>query len=63
MLAFLASHCYCLDGQLVRASASEAVDLGLIPSAVQPITLKLVFTAFLLDTQNWRNSVEKKPAS
>ena len=36
---------------MVRASASVAVDLGLIPSRVKPMTLKLVF-----------DSVESKPA-
>ena len=40
------------DGRVVRASASEAVDLGLIPSRVEPMTLKLVFTASLLDAQH-----------
>ena len=34
------------------AFASGAVDLGLIPSQVKPITLKLVFTASLLDVQH-----------
>ena len=34
-----------------RASASEAVDSSLIPSRLEPITLKLVFTASLLDVQ------------
>ena len=34
-----------------RASALGAVDLGLIPSRVKPMTLKLVFTAFLLDAE------------
>ena len=27
------------DGRVVRASASEAIDLGLIPSRVKPMTL------------------------
>ena len=42
------------DGRVVRASASGAVDLGLIPSRVKPTTLKLVFTATasLLDAQH-----------
>ena len=40
------------DGRVVRAFASEVVDLGLIPSRVKPMTLKLVFTAYLLDVQN-----------
>ena len=35
------------DGRVVRASASGAVDLGLILSRVKPMTLKLVFTAYL----------------
>ena len=34
------------DGQVVRASTSGAVDLGLILSQVKPMTLKLVFTSF-----------------
>ena len=34
-------------GRVVKASG--AVDLGLIPSRVKPMTLKLVFTASLLD--------------
>ena len=37
------------------ASASGSVDLG----RVKPITLKLVFTASLLDVQHLRDSVEK----
>ena len=36
------------DCRVVRASASTDVDLGLIPSRVKPVTLKLVFTASLL---------------
>ena len=40
------------DGRVVRVSASAAVDLGLIPSRVKPITLKLVFTAPLLDAHH-----------
>ena len=36
---------------MVRASASGAVDLGLIPSRVKPMTLKLLLTASLLDVQ------------
>ena len=40
------------DGREVRASASGAVNLGLIPSRVKPMTLKLVFTASLLDAQH-----------
>ena len=40
------------DDQVVRASASGAVDLGLIPSRVKAMTLKLVFTSSLLDVQH-----------
>ena len=31
------------DGRVVRASASGAVDSGVIPSRVKPMTLKLLF--------------------
>ena len=48
---------------MVRASASGAVDLGLIPSRLPPMTLKLVFTASRLDAQHLTNDVENKPAS
>ena len=48
---------------MVRASASEAVDSGLLPSRVKPMTLKFVFTASLLDVQHRRGSVENMPAS
>ena len=53
------------DGRVVglRASALGAVDLGLVPSRIKLITLKLVFTASLLDAQHGRDSVENKPAS
>ena len=43
---------YSSDGRVVRASASKAVDLGLIPSQVKPMTVKLAFTASLLDAQH-----------
>ena len=39
-------------GRVVRASASLAVDSSLIPSEVKPTTLKLIFTASLLDAQH-----------
>ena len=48
---------------MVRASASGAVDLSLIPSPIKPMTLRLTFTAFLLNTQHQRDSVENKPVS
>ena len=37
------------DVGMVKASVSGAVDSGLIPRRVGPMTIKLVFTAFLLD--------------
>ena len=45
---------------MVRLSDSGAVE---IPSRVKPMTLKLVFTASLLDAQHKRDSLENKPAS
>ena len=51
------------DGEVVRASASGAIDLGLIPSQVKPMTLKMVFTASLLDAQHERDCVENKTTS
>ena len=51
------------DGQVDKVSASGAVDSGLILSRVKRMTLKLLFTAFLLDAQYERDSVENKPAS
>ena len=46
------------DGRVVRASASGAVHSGLTPSRVKPMTLKLIFAAFLLDDQDKRGRVE-----
>ena len=47
-----------------RVSASGAIVYsGLIPSLVKPVTLKLLFTAFLLDFEHLRDSVQNKPAS
>ena len=43
-----------LDGRVVKASASGAVYSGVIPSRVKPVTVKLVFTAFLLDAHHKR---------
>ena len=48
---------------MVRASASAAVFSSLIPSRVKPMTLKLVFSAYLLDAHHYRDSVENKPAN
>ena len=51
------------DGRVVRASDLRAVDMGLIPSRVKPMALKLLFTAYLRDAQHLRRSVKSKPAS
>ena len=40
------------DGRVIIASALGAVDSGLIPSRVKPMTLQLVFTVSLLDAQH-----------
>ena len=45
---------------MARASASEAVDSGVVPSRVKPITF-LVFTASRLDAKHKRDSVEYHP--
>ena len=37
------------DGRVARATASGAVDLGLIPSQVKPMTLNLVLPVILLN--------------
>ena len=37
--------------------------MGLIPSRVKPMTLKLAFTASLFDAQHYRDSVENMLAS
>ena len=55
--------CNSSDAGAVRASVSGAVESGLIPSRVKPMTLELVCSAFLLYAQHYRNSVENKPAS
>ena len=43
------------DGRVVGAGA---VDCGLIPHRVKPMTLKLVLIASLLDAQHLRDSVK-----
>ena len=64
---YLANHSYerhRRNDTVVKASASQSVDLGFIsPSSVIPKTLKMVFTASLLGAQHKRNSAENKPAS
>ena len=39
------------------------MDFGLISNGVKPMTIKLLFTASLLDALYERNSVENKPES
>ena len=51
------------DGREVRASASGAINSGFILSRVKSMTLKLLFTAFLLDNQQQKYGVENKPKS
>ena len=48
---------------MVRASASGAVQSGLIPSRVKTTTLSLIFIASLLDAQHHKENVENKRAS
>ena len=40
------------DGRAVRTSAFGAVDSGLIPSQIKSMTIKLAFTASLVDAQH-----------
>ena len=49
--------------RVIKFTIGLAVNSGLIPSRVNPMTLKLVFTAFLLDAKHEGDSVENKPAS
>ena len=48
---------------MISTIASGAVDSGLIPSRVKSLTVKLVFTAYLIDTQHEMDSVKNKLAS
>ena len=41
----------CIRLRVDRASAPEVVDPGAIPGQIKPKTIKLVFTASLLDVQ------------
>ena len=52
-------------GVVVRASASQSVDLGFISHGrvIPKGFIKMVFAAFLLGAQQKRDSVENKPAS
>ena len=49
---------------MVRAHASGTVDIGLTRGRIKinPMTLKLVFTASLLDAQHYKDNVENQPA-
>ena len=51
-----------LHSRVNRVSAAGAVHSGSIPIRVKPMTIKKVFTAFLLNAQN-QLSAENKPAS
>ena len=52
------------DGVVVRASASQSVDLGFIPLVESyRKTLRMVFIAFLLGARHLWEVVENKPAS
>ena len=48
---------------MVKASASGAVEFDLIPSRVKPMTIKLLFTAFLFETQHERKCAINMPAN
>ena len=50
------------DGVVVRASASQSVDLQFIPFVESYQNLKMVFIASLLGARHWE-VVENKPAS
>ena len=56
---------YRRDGVVVRASASQSVDLGSFPKSSHTKRLqKMIFTASLLGAEHKKsNSVQKKPAS
>ena len=45
---------------MVKASASGAVDLGLISSRVKPMILKLIFLSSLLDAQHLKGRCEEQ---
>ena len=49
-----------ISGRVDRAPATETVGSGAIPDRVKPKAIKLVFTASLLDVQQFKNS-EKPP--
>ena len=47
----------------IEHMTSGAVDLGLTPSRVKPMSLKLLFAVSLLDAQHQRDSVKNKLAT
>ena len=47
-----------ISGPVDRASTTDSVDSGSIPGRVKPKTLKLVFTASLLDVQQLKGQCE-----
>ena len=47
-----------MSGLVVRVPASGAIDSALIPSQVEPASLELVFTAYLLKVQHSRDRVK-----
>ena len=52
------------DGEVVRAIASQLVDLGSILKSSHTSRLsKIVFASSLLDAQHEKDSAEKNPAS
>ena len=63
MLTFLIVGLSSSNSRVVRASASGAVDLGLIPSLVKPMPLELLFTVSPFDAQHYRDSAENKLGS
>ena len=51
LMTLLRNSIYSSDARVVRASTSGALDSGLVPSQVKPITLIGLFTVSLLDAQ------------
>ena len=49
---------YPISGRVDRAFATEAVEWGSIPDRVKPKTIKIGFTAFLLDVQQEKGKCE-----
>ena len=47
-----------ISGRVDRASATETVDLGLIPGRVKPKTIKIGIHSFLLDVQQLKGQYE-----